>query len=198
MSGLRRLLQRLREEFFPASDDFDRDHAVKTSGRVWKWRFDVPWASRKTSVSYQPVNPEIFARAISHLPPETRDALFIDLGCGKGRALLLARESGFKRIVGVEFSRALAKVARKNVAGLAEVTVVCEDASKYEFEKAGHVTIFLYNPFGPEILEQVVENLRRQGVTGFVVYVKPMHDGVLGERGLTLIHRENAFSVWKI
>jgi SAM-dependent methyltransferase len=198
MRRLRRLLHRLRDEFFSASDDFDRAHAVKTSGRVWRWRYDVPWASRKTAVSYQPVDPDIFARAVRHLPPETRDGLFLDLGCGKGRALLLARESGFKRIVGVEFSRALAKVARKNVKGLGEVTVMDEDATKYEFEKMGHVTIFMYNPFGPEILERVVENLRSKGVTGFVVYVKPMHDSVLAERGMNLLHRENAFSVWRI
>src|ERR1700730_9338115 len=34
-----------------------------------------------------------------------KDGAFIDFGAGKGHVLLIAAQSGFQRIVGVEFSR---------------------------------------------------------------------------------------------
>jgi SAM-dependent methyltransferase len=41
---------------------------------------------------------------------------FIDLGCGKGRVLLMASDYSFHAIVGVELNAKLAAVANKNLA----------------------------------------------------------------------------------
>jgi SAM-dependent methyltransferase len=45
-----------------------------------------------------------------------RDDVFLDLGCGKGRAVLTASLLPFGRITGVELSPHLANIARRNVA----------------------------------------------------------------------------------
>jgi trans-aconitate methyltransferase len=52
-----------------------------------------------------------------HLP---RDGVFVDVGCGKGRILLLAVEHGLNRVVGIEISPTLCKIAEKNIAGFSE------------------------------------------------------------------------------
>ena len=40
---------------------------------------------------------------------------FIDVGAGMGRAVLLAAELPFRRVVGVELNPTLARIARKNL-----------------------------------------------------------------------------------
>jgi SAM-dependent methyltransferase len=39
---------------------------------------------------------------------------FVDLGCGKGRALMLAVLAGFSHVTGVDYSRTLCRIAEKN------------------------------------------------------------------------------------
>lgn len=41
------------------------------------------------------------------------DYTFVDIGCGKGRAVLLASEVRFREIVGIELNTKLAVLARK-------------------------------------------------------------------------------------
>ncbi|MBZ5489392.1 MAG: class I SAM-dependent methyltransferase [Acidobacteriia bacterium] len=49
------------------------------------------------------------------VPAALQDFTFIDLGSGKGRALLMAAQYGFKRIIGVEFMPELHRVAQENI-----------------------------------------------------------------------------------
>ena len=93
------------------------------------------------------------------------DYTFIDIGCGKGRTLILALDYGFRNVVGVEFAAELVAIARANLAsrGLdtnANVTVLQEDATQYEFP-GGPLVVYLYNPFGPEVFRKVLDNLLR-------------------------------------
>src|SRR3989344_2191686 len=44
-----------------------------------------------------------------------REEVFLDLGCGKGRALLAAAAFDFQRVVGVEISQRLCEIARANI-----------------------------------------------------------------------------------
>ena len=88
----------------------------------------------------------MFQKAANCLPVEARNWLFVDLGCGKGRGLLLAKELGFGKIVGVEFSPSLAKIARRNVTRYKQISVVQGDASKYIFPPEP-IVIYMYNPF---------------------------------------------------
>jgi len=47
--------------------------------------------------------------------PLPRSGTFVDLGCGKGRAMILAAERGFAHIRGIELSPHLAATARANL-----------------------------------------------------------------------------------
>src|SRR6476646_1262783 len=53
----------------------------------------------------------------SALSQSVGDFTFIDLGCGKGRVLLMASDYPFQKIVGVEFMPDLVGAAQKNIAG---------------------------------------------------------------------------------
>jgi Histone methylation protein DOT1 len=66
-------------------------------------------------VHYAPTRVRYF-RAILRALPIPRDSVFVDLGAGKGRMLLLAAQSGcFRKVVGVEFSAELCRTAEQNI-----------------------------------------------------------------------------------
>jgi tRNA1(Val) A37 N6-methylase TrmN6 len=92
---------------------------------------------------------------------------FIDFGSGKGRALLLAAEFPFQRIVGVEFSRELVQIAARNIRTYRsetqrcqQIELVCTDAAAYPIPDEPAV-LYFYNPFEEQVMVPVIENIRR-------------------------------------
>jgi SAM-dependent methyltransferase len=65
------------------------------------------------AVDYAGSQPSVLRLALKDLLP-LDTYTFIDLGCGKGRALLVASEFPFRAIIGVELSSRLAEIARRN------------------------------------------------------------------------------------
>jgi SAM-dependent methyltransferase len=91
---------------------------------------------------------------------------FIDVGSGKGRALLMAANYGFKRIIGVEFMPELHRVAQANIARCAserqqcrQIESICLDARDFQFPMEPLV-LYLFNPFSEPTFAAVLENLR--------------------------------------
>lgn len=165
------MFERLKSELFPPADEFDVKRGVRTSGvKSLFWR-RIASGRRKDTVRYQPVNESFFQEAVRCTP---RNWTFVDLGCGKGRALILASEAGFQDLIGVDFSPTLCGAARRNLAKLEiKATILCTDATKYRLPELPCV-LYLYNPFGPRILEKVLENLG--SAPRIVVYINPVHE----------------------
>ena len=54
---------------------------------------------------YQPTRIIRLRKLFSHIRPLiASNSVFVDLGCGKGRALCIASEFGFREVIGVEFA----------------------------------------------------------------------------------------------
>ena len=153
--------------------EFDRQYGVDTSGLVWS--VDLKTGSRNDAwnTAYYAIPPSVFHRVMAHVPESfLHGATFIDLGCGKGRALLLASEYPFAGIIGVEIAPQLHRAAVENVAGYSAarqvegrsgappVNVILEDAAPYQFP-SGPLVLYLYNPFCRPVLDQVIANLGR-------------------------------------
>jgi SAM-dependent methyltransferase len=117
------------------------------------------------------------ARVLKRLgvPPGSR---VLDLGSGKGSACVTLAAFPFSEVVGVECSRTLVEIAQANIARLrlSNVRFVCVDAAAFtDLDRFTHV--YLFNPFPPVVLRQVVKNLRdsldRQPRTLMVIYKYP-------------------------
>lgn len=100
---------------------------------------------------------------------DPREYSFVDLGCGKGRVLLLAAQRPFRKIVGVEISTELAATARRNIAQfrpsserVRAITVENVDVRTFAMP-AGHLLIHMYHPFDPEISAAVFKRLAAIG-----------------------------------
>lgn len=162
--SIRGTLRAMRLERLEA---FDAAHGTDT-GKTLRWD-DLRAIGDDVQAlwRYYPTLRDGFQKVMDdvHIAPER--FVFIDLGSGKGRAVLLASELPFKRIVGVELAPALHEAARRNVSVYRgdeqrchDIELVCADAADYELP-LDNLFIFLFQPFPEPVLSKVLENLER-------------------------------------
>jgi SAM-dependent methyltransferase len=153
---------------------------------------------QKTSVHfYVPTTASIIYEILSALPLRPDKCVFLDMGSGKGRALLVASEFPFAKIVGIELSENLHRIAEENVRRYhpasqqcAAFDLKCMDALDYAYGD-DPVVLFLFDPFGREILHSVIANLeaslKERPREAYVVYVYPQYEDVLQDS--SFLHR---------
>ena len=166
----------------------DRLYGVDSSGIVPVEKLGVdPRVARHMS-PYAGSQPSIVRRAIATLP-DLEEHCFIDLGCGKGRPLVVASEFPFRRIVGVELAQDLVAVAHRNAAEIRRrfparppIEVVADDATRFPLPD-GKVVLFIYHSFDAQFLFRVVAaaevTLAGSLQHLFVVYYNPIWGAVL-------------------
>jgi SAM-dependent methyltransferase len=101
--------------------------------------------------------------ALRALRPGPAD-VFVDLGSGKGRALLIAGRLPYGRVVGVELDPELTQFAERNVAQarrrLRAGVVECETADVLDWPFPDDASmIFLFNPFYGRLFHQVIAQI---------------------------------------
>ncbi len=152
-----------------AGQRFDAERGVATEALLFLGELD-PEAigpSIAHATHYEPTPVGDLDALLAHVPFPLAGTTFVDLGAGMGRALLLAAQHPFRRIVGVEISPALCAIARDNLATVErtylrcrDLRVVRADARDVAFPR-GDLVIYLYNPFDATILGRVLDRLAR-------------------------------------
>ena len=171
---------------------FDRAFGIETASPLTRGQLEAEWECPKAPTGYQAVPQAIFNEMIASLPIDPASFCFIDIGSGKGRALLLAAQHGFPLVIGVELSPQLHAIAEKNFGRIgdslrASIRTLNLDARHFEFPGTPSV-VYLFNPFQNEdITRTVVRNIERahraSGNPAFVLYHWPVHENVLREHG---------------
>lgn len=119
-----------------------------------------------TSSNYdEGVTQHFFSRMMERIRIPREEFTFVDIGSGKGKALMLAADHGFREIVGIEFSPSLHATAAANLQAFRVVTETpvdftlhCMDAREYEFSDSD-IVVFLYNPFHGTAMSEFVAKL---------------------------------------
>jgi len=174
---------------------FDWQHNVRTCGVVNLEGLTIAGNNASNGVFFHPSHPKFLFEVGGGLNIDYGRYIFIDLGSGKGRPLLIASEFPFLEIVGVEFARELNDVACENIRTYRSTSQNCKriqslhaDATEFMFPPLPTV-LFLFNPFGPAVLSPVLRNLQNSLEShprdAILIYVAPFH-GNLIERETTL------------
>jgi len=147
---------------------FDRRYGTDTVQEVHLDELAVP-KPEVGALDYQASRTLYFQRLLQRVaaPP---GSVFVDLGAGKCRTLLIAAQHGYRKAVGVEFSEELCVTARRNVeifrrkTGVStDLQVVNADATRYPLqhdENVLYVTAFSEQPLR-RILDNVVDSLKQ-------------------------------------
>jgi SAM-dependent methyltransferase len=134
--------------------------------------------------SYAAARPGGIRMALRGLPIKDFSAFtFVDLGSGKGRALMIAAEYKFRRILGIEFARELHEAAERNLTAWKkryrpgmDVESVHADALDYHFPEEPLV-IYYFNSFAPaaaaKVLTRLGTSLAEKPREVYVIYMFP-------------------------
>jgi len=128
---------------------------------------------------YRPFWRKEFFDAIRALDVDLTDYLFIDIGSGKGKLLLLASHFPFSGIVGIEYAPALHATAVNNIkqfkykAGRPGIMSVNANAMTWGLPTKPAV-YFLHNPFDLKTTQaffaKLDDHVARSGVPTFMIY----------------------------
>lgn len=140
--------------------------------------------------------PELEA-VLRELPVRPGDAV-IDLGCGKGGAMLTLAKYPFARVDGVEISPALCQTAEVNLkrAGVKNASVYCCDAGEFGGLDS-YTYVYMYNPFPESVIQKVSANLQlsleRSPRNLVLVYKNPLYEHSITNAGFRRIMQFNQF-----
>jgi SAM-dependent methyltransferase len=118
----------------------------------------------------------------------SRSDSVLDIGCGKGGAMLTLAKYPFARVDGLELSPQLVRIAQHNLERMhiSNATLFCCDA--LNFSELDHYNYFyMYNPF-PEIvmrpmMDNIVSSFRRLPRKVTLIYKNPVSHGVVVSKG---------------
>jgi SAM-dependent methyltransferase len=169
---------------------YDWDYHVNTTSAA------VGWRDRLLGVfhsPYQPTEPDLFHEIVEALRQQIAtgfdEYVFLDLGSGKGRTLLMASNYPFKRIAGVELLPALHNIAQENLSKFQSesqkcfaLESICADATGFALP-VEPLVLYLFNPF-PEsglrhVIEKLEQSLRAHPRAVYVLYHNPLLEPVL-------------------
>ena len=144
---------------------FDWRYGVDTSGTIGLKDLTIDSPHVTHGVDYFPTRARYF-REILHALRVPQDGVFVDLGSGKGRILLMAARSGrFRKVVGVEFSAELCRVAKENIRRFehhcpshVKFEVVHGDVADYDVQP-DQTVFFMFNPFDDIVMRPVLNRL---------------------------------------
>lgn len=174
-----------------SAEPFDERFGVDTAGIVHLGGLHIASSNWIHGLQYQPIGTPDFQSLLAPTGIDIASATFVDLGSGKGRAVLLAIQLPFKRIVGVEFSEELNAIAEKNLRifpaaerRCQDVALLLGDAAQFVFPD-GPLVIYLYNPFEIPVMQQVVANIaaayRANPRPMVVLYFTPLYADLWGK-----------------
>jgi SAM-dependent methyltransferase len=146
---------------------FDRRYSVDTSGDIASIHLDVVGDNKAYGAAFLSTPEKTLRRALDVLPENVENFSFIDIGAGKGRALLLASTRNFKRILGVEYAPELVACARRNFQTYRnpaqicrDLSCVCADAASFEPPLDDSVFYFL-RPFEDNVMAAFLQRLKK-------------------------------------
>lgn len=165
----------------------ERELGIRTFGAHAPDELSIEADSKLGGHLYQPSSSVIFERAMNTLPFNFEDKTFLDIGSGKGRALVLAAEAGFKKVIGVEYAAELNDIAHTNIERVrdkfpnTEFELIEGDALSYPITEQIDV-IYLFNPFDEEALRGLMKMVspafsRKKPI--HLIYVHPVHCPVI-------------------
>jgi SAM-dependent methyltransferase len=198
---------------FRAVHPFDERFGVETSGLIYA----LPTGHEHDAYNngYFAVAPSVFHAVIGgmaqRLQLDYQRFRFVDIGSGKGRALLLASDYPFQEVIGIELSPELDRVARANVAQYTDaagtelraqgalpnrppVISIQGDATEFHWP-SGPLVVYMWNAFTEQVMERVFQNLAASLAEEprelYLVYMHPELESMLASLPwLTRLWRE--------
>lgn len=155
---------------------------------------DIKKASRYEAVSFY-----MLEKLFSAFRKISGQSSIVDLGCGKGRVMMVAAHFGFTEITGIDFAREVCEDAivnmQKKQKQFPEIKwkVLNQNVQDYEIGPSDSV-FFMFNPFTQSVLRKFLKNLDAScdqfPRTTYFLYASPQHQKLLLDNGYAIIFQK--------
>jgi 16S rRNA G966 N2-methylase RsmD len=161
---------------------FDMKYRIDTINTAQLDTLQIDSHNKAVGNYYEGTNAYIFQKMISQVELDPSQSTFVDFGSGKGKAMFMAAERGFRKVIGVEFSIELVEVCRENLEifktkskSKTEFEILHMDASEYQIPAEANL-LFFSNPFNEELTNKVIDNiLKSHGQAPRAIWVVHLH-----------------------
>lgn len=169
----------------------ERKYAINTTGADELDSLEDKGIDTEHATIYMPVSYDVIEDVFEQYKPAGFNH-FIDIGCGKGRAMCVAAQLGARKITGIDFSKDFCDQSKLNLLKTQQqfpqlqFSVLNNDAFYYEIP-ADADCIFMFNPFDEVIMSGVIENIEMsleahpRLIT--IIYANPMQKHLFLEAG---------------
>lgn len=148
-------------------------------------------ASKSTQYfHYQGANYLILKKIINTVKVIMPNAVFFDIGCGKGRACIVAAKLGYTKTIGIDLDAELIDLAKQNAKQAnVEVEFYLVNATEYNYQNINTV-YFLFNPFNEFVLTCVLKKIS-QAITKkiIIIYMNPRFSKAFYDNGFKLLNQ---------
>ena len=185
---------------------FDLYHGVDTSA-LWT-RYSLP-QGYDGAFEYGPVKSTDLKKVLKNLQAIPHEEfVFLDIGSGKGKMLLVASCLPFKQVLGIEVSPELHQIALKNIRKFRSsrqkcrnISNLCADATSFALPPDNTV-LFLYHPFRAPVMTRFLAHLEQSLADSprelYIIYVKPVfNDLLMNTQWLTLLAMADSFAIYR-
>jgi SAM-dependent methyltransferase len=155
---------------------------------------DLKKASRYEAVSFYML--EHLFTAFRKLSGNTS---IVDLGCGKGRVMMVAAHFGFNRMTGIDFAKEVCEEAKANMAKKEKQfpgiswKVINQNVENYDITPDDSV-FFMFNPFDYSVLKNFLRKLDIScdefPRSTYFLYASPQHDRLLLNNGFAIVYEK--------
>ncbi len=155
---------------------------------------------------YMPVSYSLIEKTLEQIDDSNKNH-FLDIGCGKGRALCVAAHFGFNQLTGIDFSEKLCEAAIKNLDNTKlhlptiNFSIVTQDAATVKVP-VDTDCIFLFNPFDEVIMKKVVENIIKSlEITPRllnIIYTNPLHKNLFTENNFEEVYHSKTGKYFEV
>lgn len=176
-----------------------RKYGISTFSPVKLSKLTIAESDLTKSQPYEAVNYYMLEKLLTAFRKLPDSASIVDLGCGKGRVMVVAAYFGFKQITGIDFAKELCEEAARNMektqqkipgirwnivhANVLDYTILPDDA-----------IFFMFNPFAERTLVSFLKKLERSCKQfprkTYFIYASPQHSAALEQRGYQVVFRQ--------
>lgn len=132
-----------------------------------------------------------------------QDSIFIDIGCGTGRALYYSSTIGFNRLIGIEQSKKLVDLCNQNLkrylSPQVNAKIVNQNVKNINFfnlitdfnrdKKTNSLVFFLYAPFKDEMLEILLNKFDELNFLDcFIIYFGHQNESMIIQKNFSVVY----------
>ena len=127
----------------------------------------------------------------------------MDIGCGKGGAIYTLTRFPFKKVDGIEISKDLADIAKRNIDRLRIKNTEIFNCNALDFNKYDEYSFFyLYNPFDYKTLITVLDKILSARSEFYIIYYNPKYHHAFTSRKIELVdeflgYYDNKINIYK-